>query len=118
MEEIFVRRPQEEELRVDMVASGICYTDALIGRIPGGAAPIAFYSRVLGHAGSAYVREVGLGVTVAKPRDPVLLSFAFCDKCATSKDGHHSHCPDFTELNFCDVCRCFGLKSKEGDTNI
>lgn len=118
MEEIFVRRPQEGELLVDMVASGVCHTDALIGGIPGGAAPIAFYPRVLGHEGSAYVREVGPGVIVAKPGDSVLLSFAFCDKCATCKDGHHSHCPDFTELNFCDVCRCFGLKSKRGDTSI
>ena len=118
MEEVFVRKPEKGELLVDMVASGICHTDALIGGIPGGAAPIAFYPRVLGHEGSAIVREVGEGVTVAKAGDPVLLSYAFCDKCQLCKDGHHSHCPDFTELNFGDVCRCFGLKSKGGDTDI
>lgn len=98
-----------------MVASGICHTDALIGGIPDGAAPIAFYPRVLGHEGSAIVREVGEGVTVAKAGDPVLLSFAFCRDCHMCKDGHYSHCPNFTELNFADTCRCFGLKSKGGD---
>jgi len=59
-------------------------------------------------------------VTVAKPGDPVLLSFAFCNKCGlwpfqsdsarrdnlglTStvicKDGHYSNCNDFNDLNF------------------
>ena len=57
-------------------------------------------------------------MTVAKPGDPVLLSFAFCNKCDTCKAGHHSHCPDFTELNFGDVSRSFGLKSKGGEANI
>ena len=57
-------------------------------------------------------------MTVAKPGDPVLLSFAFCNKCDTCKAGHHSHCPEFTELNFGDVSRSFGLKSKGGEPNI
>ena len=78
MEDIVVREPEEGELLVDMVASGICHTDALIGGIPGGAAPIAFYPRVLGHEGSGYVRKVGKGVTVAKAGDPVSLSIVCC----------------------------------------
>jgi hypothetical protein len=36
MEEIHVRKPEKGELLVDMVASGICHTDALIGGIPDG----------------------------------------------------------------------------------
>ena len=36
MEEVFVRKPEKGELLVDMVASGICHTDALIGGIPDG----------------------------------------------------------------------------------
>ena len=54
MQEIFTSKPGKGELLVEMVASGICHTDVLIGGIPGGAAPIAFYPRVLGHEGSGY----------------------------------------------------------------
>ena len=51
MEEVKVRKPGKGELLVEMVASGICHTDALIGDIPGGVTPIAFYPRILGHEG-------------------------------------------------------------------
>lgn len=52
------------------------------------------------NTGSGYVRKVGPGVTVAAEGDPVLLSFAFCDKCEICKTGGHSHCDHFTPLNF------------------
>lgn len=51
LEEVGVRQPGEDELLVEMVASGVCHTDALVGNLPDGAAPIAFYPRVLGHEG-------------------------------------------------------------------
>lgn len=51
MEEVTTRTIKDDELVVEMVASGICHTDILIGSIPGGAAPIAFYPRILGHEG-------------------------------------------------------------------
>jgi len=36
MEEVGVRKPGEGELLVEMVASGVCHTDVLIGDIPAG----------------------------------------------------------------------------------
>ena len=51
MEEVNLKAPGEGELLVEMIATGICHTDALIGDIPDGAAPIAFYPRILGHEG-------------------------------------------------------------------
>ena len=36
MEDVGVRKPGEGELLVEMVASGVCHTDVLIGDIPGG----------------------------------------------------------------------------------
>ncbi|KAF2756402.1 NAD(P)-binding protein [Pseudovirgaria hyperparasitica] len=100
MEDVTVRAPGEGELLVEMVGSGICHTDVLVGGLPGGAAPIAFYPRVLGHEGGGYVKSIGPGVTVAEPGDPVLLSYAFCQSCAICTAGHHSHCPEFAALNF------------------
>lgn len=54
LENVTVREPGEGELLIEMVASGICHTDALVGGLPAGAAPIAFYPRVLGHEGTFY----------------------------------------------------------------
>ncbi|KAK5119074.1 hypothetical protein LTR62_000285 [Meristemomyces frigidus] len=112
MEQVGVRKPGEGELLVEMIATGVCHTDALIGDIPGGAAPIAFYPRVLGHEGSGYVKEVGKGVTVAQPGDPVLLSFAFCNSCAVCNAGHVSNCNDFNSLNFGGPYKDFTLAAK------
>lgn len=56
MEDVSVRKLEAGELLVDIVGSGICHTDALIGGLPAGAAPIAFYPRVLGHEGEFPVR--------------------------------------------------------------
>lgn len=100
MEELKVRKPGEGELLIEMVASGICHTDALIGDLPDGASPMAFYPRVLGHEGSGYVKEVGKGVTVAKEGDPVLLSYAFCNKCPLCKEGKTGYCVQFGYDNF------------------
>lgn len=46
-----VRTPGDGELLVEMVASGVCHTDLLIGNLPEGASPVGFYPRVLGHEG-------------------------------------------------------------------
>ncbi|USW50378.1 Putative alcohol dehydrogenase, zinc-type, GroES-like superfamily, NAD(P)-binding domain superfamily [Septoria linicola] len=117
MEEVTLRDLQEGELLVEMVATGVCHTDALIGGIPAGAAPIAFYPRVLGHEGSGYVRKVGPDVSVAAEGDPVLLSFAFCDKCEICKTGGHSNCNLFNELNF-GPQPAFHLASKSGEPEV
>lgn len=117
MENVSVRKPEEGELLIEMVASGVCHTDALVGGLPDGASPIAFYPRVLGHEGSGYVKEIGPGVTVAKVGDPVLLSFAFCDKCDLCKGGHRSHCPTFVDDNFGGPYKIFG-KSGGGEPDI
>lgn len=62
MEEVGLRQLKEDELLIEMVATGVCHTDALIGGIPGGAAPIAFYPRILGHEGesSLFCGSVGI----------------------------------------------------------
>lgn len=50
--------------------------------------------------GSGYVREVGPGTQVAKPGDPVLLSFSYCRDCEPCKRGHPAHCFNFNVINF------------------
>lgn len=52
IERVDVRKPGHGELLVEMVASGVCHTDVLIGDLPADTSPVAFYPRVLGHEGT------------------------------------------------------------------
>ena len=64
------------------------------------------------------MKEVGPGVTVAQPGDPVLLSFTFCNKCAICRAGHFSHCMEFDELNFGGPYNVFGHESSGDHADI
>jgi len=61
--------PQAGEVLVEIMATGVCHTDAftLSGDDPEGAFPA-----ILGHEGAGIVREVGGGVTSVKPGDHVI----------------------------------------------
>lgn len=50
MEKVTTRPIKDDELLVEMVASGICHTDILLGSVPS-PPPFFFYPRVLGHEG-------------------------------------------------------------------
>lgn len=120
MEQVDVRKPGPGELLVQMVATGVCHTDISVGSLPAGSSLIAIYPRVLGHegtvkcitifcrfdyadvlgAGSGYVKEVGPGVTRARPGDPVLLSFSSCHECEICRAGHYANCLEQRRLFF------------------
>lgn len=71
--------PQAGEVLVEIMATGVCHTDAftLSGDDPEGAFPA-----ILGHEGAGIVREVGAGVTSVKPGDHVIpLYTAECREC-------------------------------------
>lgn len=70
------------------------------------------------HPGSGYVKKVGPGVTVAEVGDPVLLSYAFCNTCQLCNSHRHSHCPDFTALNFAGPYEVFGEENGAEPHNI
>lgn len=116
METVRLRDIEDDELLVRIVASGICHTDVTFGSLPVGT-PFTHYPSIKGHEGkyrgvgviqqllmlcpgSGYVERVGPKVTVAQPGDPVLLSYAFCEKCAICEAGHPAHCVDSTPINF------------------
>jgi S-(hydroxymethyl)glutathione dehydrogenase/alcohol dehydrogenase len=74
--------PQAGEVLVEIMATGICHTDAftLSGDDPEGAFPA-----ILGHEGAGIVREVGPGVTSVKPGDHAIPLYT----------------PECRECNFC-----------------
>lgn len=74
--------PRAGEVLVEMMATGICHTDAftLSGDDPEGAFPA-----ILGHEGAGIVREVGAGVKSLQPGDHVIPLYT----------------PECRECNFC-----------------
>ena len=60
IEEIDVMAPQKGEVRVQIVASGVCHTDAFT---LSGDDPEGIFPAVLGHEGGGIVESIGEGVT-------------------------------------------------------
>ncbi|KAJ9650681.1 hypothetical protein H2198_010017 [Neophaeococcomyces mojaviensis] len=92
------RQPSKYELKVRMVATGICHTDLIYAQISPGING-AQYPRVLGHEGAGIVDAVGEGVTVAKVGDRVLLSYNYCGSCDLCDQSQESYCISWRPLN-------------------
>ncbi|MCK9506337.1 MAG: NAD(P)-dependent alcohol dehydrogenase [Porticoccaceae bacterium] len=87
--------PKFDEIRVRIVATGVCHTD-VVARDLG----IAPYPIVLGHEGAGVVDAVGAGVSDLQTGDHVVLSFAHCGSCGHCLTGHPTVCDTFNDLNF------------------
>lgn len=94
--EIDLDEPRAGEVRVRMVASGVCHTDAIV-RDQWYPTPLP---AVLGHEGSGVIDAIGPGVTKVSVGDHVLLSFNFCGECANCASGLPSYCAQFFGANF------------------
>ncbi|TNI24915.1 S-(hydroxymethyl)glutathione dehydrogenase/class III alcohol dehydrogenase [Aeromonas veronii] len=90
IEEVEVMPPQAGEVRVRIVATGVCHTDAftLSGEDPEGVFPC-----ILGHEGGGIVESVGKGVTSVKVGDHVIpLYTPECGECKFCKSGKTNLC--------------------------
>jgi aryl-alcohol dehydrogenase len=96
LEELTLAEPQDDELRVRIVACGICHTDVAcrdaVLPVP---MPI-----VLGHEGAGVVEEVGRAILDVERGDHVLLSFGYCGHCPACLRLQAPYCDHFTDLNF------------------
>lgn len=90
VEEVQVAPPKAGEVRIKIVATGVCHTDAftLSGDDPEGVFP-----SILGHEGGGIVESVGEGVTSLKVGDHVIpLYTAECGKCKFCLSGKTNLC--------------------------
>lgn len=90
IEEVQVAPPKAGEVRLKIVATGVCHTDAftLSGEDPEGVFP-----SILGHEGGGIVESVGEGVTSVKVGDHVIpLYTAECGKCKFCLSGKTNLC--------------------------
>ncbi len=98
LESVDVAAPREHEVRVKMVAVGMCHTD-LVAR-DGFPIPMPI---VLGHEGAGVVESVGSKVKSIKAGDHVVLSFNSCAACPSCGDQQPAYCYNFLANNFSGV---------------
>lgn len=96
LENVELSEPQQNEVLVKIMASGVCHTD-VVARDQGIPLPLP---AVLGHEGAGIVEKIGSAVTTVVPGDHVVLSFAHCGHCENCLTGHPSTCRYFNDLNF------------------
>ncbi|MDX5329045.1 MAG: S-(hydroxymethyl)glutathione dehydrogenase/class III alcohol dehydrogenase [Marinobacter sp.] len=88
--EVDVAPPQEGEVLVKIVATGVCHTDAYT---LSGADPEGLFPTILGHEGGGIVEAVGPGVKDLKVGDHVIpLYTAECGECKFCTSGKTNLC--------------------------
>jgi S-(hydroxymethyl)glutathione dehydrogenase/alcohol dehydrogenase len=89
IEDVEIDKPQDREVLVRTVASGVCHSD--LHFVDG------FYPypapAVLGHEAAGVVEEVGRQVSYLKPGDHVIACLSvFCGNCEQCMSGHPNRC--------------------------
>ncbi|MAN72980.1 MAG: alcohol dehydrogenase [Henriciella sp.] len=94
--DVEIDEPGPHEVRVKLVATGLCHTDLAVrdGVLP------ANFPVVLGHEGAGVVEAAGAHVHDLKEGDRVVLSYGSCGDCRPCMEGDPAYCDHFTDLNF------------------
>ena len=88
--EVDLEGPKAGEVLVEIMATGICHTDAYT---LDGFDSEGIFPSILGHEGAGIVREVGPGVTSVKPGDHVIpLYTPECRQCKSCLSGKTNLC--------------------------
>lgn len=89
MRKVAVEAPRPGEVRVKMVASGVCHS-CLHAYDGSHATPMPM---ILGDEGAGIVESVGSGVTTLAPGDHVIISWLLnCGTCPPCRNGKPAHC--------------------------
>ena len=106
IEELEQEEPRAGEMRVRLVATGICHTD--LHEHPGRHAPQPI---VLGHEGAGVVEQLGDGVRGFAVGDHVILSGSSCGACPSCRANRPTYCDLAMPL-------CFGGPRLDGSTAL
>jgi NDMA-dependent alcohol dehydrogenase len=88
--DLIVDDPRQNEIRVKMVASGLCHTD---DHMATGDLPVGVYPVCGGHEGAGIVESIGPNTPGFAPGDNVIFSFLpACGKCRWCSTGHQNLC--------------------------
>ena len=90
IEEVDLEGPKSGEVLIEVMATGVCHTDAYT--LSGGD-PEGLFPSILGHEGAGIVREVGSGVDTLKVGDHVIpLYTPECRQCKFCLSGKTNLC--------------------------
>ena len=90
IEEVQVAPPKAGEVRIKIVATGVCHTDAFT---LSGDDPEGIFPAILGHEGGGIVESIGEGVTSVAVGDHVIpLYTPECGECKFCKSGKTNLC--------------------------
>ncbi len=107
IEELELEDPRPGEVRVRIVATGVCHTDAVA--VEGGL-PYPLPG-VLGHEGAGIVDAVGDGVESVREGDRVVIGWPWCGTCRNCLDGQPRYCLQIGPL-------CFGGVRADGSSAL
>lgn len=95
IENVEVAPPKAGEVRIKVIASGVCHTDAFT---LSGDDPEGIFPSILGHEGGGIVESVGEGVTGLEVGDHVIpLYTPECGECKFCKSGKTNLCGKIRE---------------------
>jgi aryl-alcohol dehydrogenase len=97
IEELELSEPNDDEVLVRIVGTGICHTDL---EARDGNLPIPPPPSVFGHEGAGVVEKAGALVNKVKPGDHVVLTWDCCGVCTSCKSGKDPYCLNFFLHNF------------------
>lgn len=97
IEELDLEEPRVDEIRVRIVATGICHTDLSCHSGRGMPVPKPV---VLGHEGAGIVEAVGDAVKSIAVGDHVVLSGSSCGECPSCRSARPMYCRDGVKLTF------------------
>ncbi|HEY7806648.1 MAG TPA: NAD(P)-dependent alcohol dehydrogenase, partial [Croceibacterium sp.] len=106
LEQLELEEPRPGEMRIRLVATGICHTD--LHEHPGRHSP---HPIVLGHEGAGVVEKLGEGVTGFEIGDHVILSGNSCGQCPSCRANRPTYCDLAMPL-------CFGGQRLDGSTSL
>ncbi|GLD92990.1 hypothetical protein PINS_up001582 [Pythium insidiosum] len=90
IEDVIVAPPREGEVRIRIVATGVCHTDEYTRS---GADPEGIFPCIMGHEGAGIVESVGPKVTTLKVGDHVIPCYTpQCRKCKFCKSSKTNLC--------------------------
>jgi aryl-alcohol dehydrogenase len=94
IDRVEIEDPRPGEVRVRIVAAGVCHTDGLAQH---GDLPFPFPG-VLGHEGAGVVEAVGEGVTDVREGDHVVIGWPWCGACRNCLEGQPRYCLSIGQL--------------------
>jgi aryl-alcohol dehydrogenase len=94
IEQVDLCEPRNDELLVEVIASGMCATD-LHGRD-------AYYPtkfpKIFGHEGAGIVRATGSAVTKFRTGDHVVMAYPWCGECPNCRSQRQTYCLNAFDL--------------------